>query len=269
MLPNGNIAAMQYATKVVGFPQQLFAVAIATVIFPILSAQFASNELPSLRVTASAGLRMTALITMPAALSLIVLAQPIISVLFERGAFTYGDLVRTAGAMQFYAIGLIGLAASILLTRCFFAMRDSRTPVIVASSVMVLNVVVSALLVHPFGVNGLASANSLASLAEAAILYFVLRRRIGASDDELAGGSMFRIVFASMAMALAGYFINGILWHDAGTIWQHIATLAVDIVTSGAVFLGVGTLLRVKELAQLLAFMADYIGRRAASVAGQ
>jgi len=129
--------------------------------------------------------------------------------------------------------------------------------------------VVSALLVHPFGVNGLASANSLSSLTEAAILYFVLRSRIGASDDELAGGSMFRIVLASIAMALAGYFINGILWHDAGTIWQHIATLAVDIVTSGAVFLGVGTLLRVKELAQLLAFMADYIGRRAASVAGQ
>ena len=62
--------------------------------------------------------------------------------------------------------------------------------------------------------------------------------------------------------------VNGILWHDAGTIWQHIATLAVDIVTSGAVFLGAGTLLRVKELAQLLAFMADYVGRRAASAAG-
>lgn len=269
MLPNGNIAAMQYATKVVGFPQQLFAVAIATVIFPILSAQFASNELPSLRVTASAGLRMTALITLPAALGLIVLAQPVISVLFERGAFTHGDLVRTAGAMQFYSVGLLGLAASILLTRCFFAMRDSRTPVIVASSVMVLNVVLSALLVHPFGINGLASANSLASLAEAAILYWLLRSRIGTSDDELAGPSVIRILVASVCMALAGYFVNGILWHDAGTIWQHIATLAVDIVTSGAVFLGAGTLLRVKELAQLLAFIADYVGRRAASAARQ
>ena len=147
---------------------------------------------------------MTALITLPAALGLIVLAQPVISVLFERGAFTYGDLVRTAGAMQFYAVGLLGLAASILLTRCFFAMRDSRTPVIVASSVMVLNVVLSALLVHPFGVNGLASANSLASLAEAAILYWLLRSRIGASDDELAGPSVFRILVASACMALAG-----------------------------------------------------------------
>jgi len=269
MLPNGNIAAMQYATKVVGFPQQLFAVAIATVIFPILSAQFASNELPSLRVTASAGLRMTALITVPAALGLIVLAQPVISVLFERGAFTHGDLVRTAGAMQFYSVGLLGLAASILLTRCFFAMRDSRTPVIVASSVMVLNVVLSALLVHPFGINGLASANSLASLAEASVLYFLLRSRIGVSDDELAGASVIRVVLASALMAFAGYFVNDILWHDAGTIWQHLATLAVDIVTSGAVFLGAGTLLRVKELAQLLAFMADYIGRRAASAARQ
>ena len=89
------------------------------------------------------------------------------------------------------------------------------------------------------------------------------------SDDELAGASVIRVVLASALMAFAGYFVNDILWHDAGTIWQHLATLAVDIVTSGAVFLGAGTLLRVKELAQLLAFMADYIGRRAASAARQ
>jgi putative peptidoglycan lipid II flippase len=268
-LPNGAIAAMQYATKVVGFPQQLFAAAIATVIFPILSAQFASKELPSLRLTASTGLRMTALITLPAALGLIVLAQPVISVLFERGEFTYGDLVRTAGAMQFYAVGLLGLAASIVLTRCFFAMRDSRTPVIVASSVMVLNVVCSALLVRPFGVNGLASANSLASLAEAAVLYGILRTRVGASDGEAIGASVWRVVVASGAMAVVAYALNGILWHDAGTIWQHVATLSVDIVAAGATFLAAGTLLRVKELAQLLAMMADYVGRRAASAARQ
>jgi len=268
-LDPGNIAAMQYATKVVGFPQQLFAAAIATVIFPILSAHYASNDQRGLRETTSTGLRMTALITIPAALGLIVLARPIISVLFERGEFTQGDLVRTAGAMQFYAVGLLGLAASIVLTRCFFATHDSRTPVIVATAVMVLNVACSAVLVKPFGINGLAFANSVSSLAEAAVLVVLLRRHIGEVDGAMFGASMLRIGIAATAMAGAAWGINAILWHDAGTIWQHAATLAFDITVGGAVFFVVGTLLRVRELATLLAMAAEYVERRAASAAGR
>jgi len=265
-LQPGNIAAMQYSTKVVGFPQQLFAVAIATVIFPLLSAQFATRELDSLRHTASTGLRMTALITMPAALGLIVLAQPVIGVLFERGAFTHGDVVRTAGAMQFYAVGLLGIAASIVLTRCFFAMRDSRTPVAIAVGVVVLNVVGSALLVKPFGVNGLASANSFASISEAVLLYIILRRRIGVPGESIMA-CIGRVGLTSVIMAAAAFVVYRIFWHDAGTLLQHAASLVAAIAVGAAVFLIVGTSLRVRELAQLLAIGADYIGRRAATAA--
>jgi putative peptidoglycan lipid II flippase len=266
-LPAGAIAAMQYATKVVGFPQQLFAAAIATVLFPILSAQFATKELPSLRLTASSGLRMTALITMPAAVGLIILARPIISVLFERGAFSQGDVVRTAGAMQFYAVGLLGLAASIVLTRCFFAMRDSRTPVIVAAFVMVLNVVCSALTVQPFGVNGLAASNSLSSLTEAGVLFAILYRRIGAVDGDLIGDCILRVGATSLVMAAVAWGVEALLWHDAGTLFQHTATLLAAIGLGGIVFVFVGTKLRVRELAKLLALAADYVGRRAVSAA--
>lgn len=266
-LAAGAIAAMQYATKVVGFPQQLFAAAIATVLFPVLSAQFATKEMPSLRLTASSGLRMTALITMPAAVGLIVLARPIISVLFERGEFSQGDVVRTAGAMQFYAAGLLGLAASIVLTRCFFAMRDSRTPVIVAACVMVLNVVACALLVQPYGVNGLAASNSLASLTEAVVLFALLSRRIGAEDDDLIGSCILRVGITSLVMAAAAWGVEALLWHDAGTLFQHAATLTAAILVGGIVFVAVGTKLRVRELAKLLALAANYVGRRAVSAA--
>ncbi|MBV8281244.1 MAG: murein biosynthesis integral membrane protein MurJ [Candidatus Eremiobacteraeota bacterium] len=268
-LPAGAIAAMNYATKVVGFPQQLFAVAIATVIFPILSAQFATREITALRQTASTGLRMTALITIPAAAGLIVLAQPILSVLFERGAFTSGDVVRTAGAMQYYAIGLLGIAASVVLTRCFFAMRDSRTPVIVAIGVMAQNIVLSALLVGPYGVNGLAVSNSISSLSEALVLFYLLHRRIGPVDEggDLIGSCIVRVGIASAAMAAAAFVVHRLLWHDAGTLFQHAATLAAAIVTGGVVFIAVGTALRVRELAMLLAMGAEYVERRAASAA--
>ncbi|HEV2908785.1 MAG TPA: murein biosynthesis integral membrane protein MurJ [Candidatus Eremiobacteraceae bacterium] len=268
-LPAGAISAMNYATKLVGFPQQLFAVAIATVIFPILSAQFATRETAALRETASTGLRMTTLITIPAAAMLIVLAQPILSVLFERGAFTYGDVVRTAGALQYYAVGLLGIAASIVLTRCFFAMRDSRTPVIVAIGVMAQNIVLSALLVGPYGVNGLAISNSASSLTEALVLFWLLHRRIGPVDEggDLIGSCILRVSIASFAMAGAALVVHRVLWHPAGTLFQHAATLTAALVTGGVVFLAVGAALRVRELAMLLAMAADYVERRAASAA--
>ena len=268
-LQPGNIATMQYATKVVGFPQQLFAAAIATVIFPLLSAQFATKDMASLRQTASTGLRMTALATIPAALGLIVLARPIINVLFAHGVFTGDEVVRTAGAMQFYAVGLLGIAASIVLTRCFFAMRDSRTPVIVAAGVMALNVLCSALLVRPFGVNGLASANSISSLTEAILLFYLLERRVGEINGELLWACIARVAVASAVMAGATFAVAALLWHAAGTLQQHAATLAAAIVVGGVVFVIVGTLLRVRELARLMALAAEYVQRRVAPAAEQ
>jgi len=256
LLP-GNIAAMQYATKVVGFPQQLFAVAIATVMFPILSAHFAKSERESLRSTAFSGLRITALITIPSALALIALARPIVSVLFERGEFTSGDVVRTAGAMQFYAIGLLGIAASIVLTRCFFAMHDSKTPVIVASGVVVLNVVCSALTVRQFGINGLAASNSLASLVEAALLGYLLIRRIGIADGEFAGTSFASTAVASAAMAVISSSVATALWHVSAPFWQHGAVLALAIVAGAVTFILVGAALRIRELSELWAVITS------------
>lgn len=266
-LEPGNIAAMQYATKVVGFPQQLFAVAIATVIFPILSAQFASKELLALRNTAFTGLRMTALITIPAAFGLIALARPIISVLFERGEFTSGDVVRTAGAMQFYAVGLLGIAASIVLTRCFFAMHDSKTPVVVASGVVVLNVVCSALTVARFGINGLSASNSLASLAGAAVLVYLFTRRVGAVDRELIGSSFAATIAASAVMAAVSWGISTSLWHVTAPFWQHAAILLGAMLAAGVVFVAMGAVLRIAELRELWALAVARTQRRASSVA--
>jgi hypothetical protein len=91
---------------------------------------------------------------------------------------------------------------------------------------------------------------------------------MGSVDGALFGSSVARVTAAAVAMAAASWAVNAILWHDAGTIWQHAATLAVDLAVGGAVFFVVGTLLRVRELATLLAMAAEYVGRRAARAAG-
>jgi putative peptidoglycan lipid II flippase len=266
-LQPGNIAAMQYATKVVGFPQQLFAVAIATVIFPILSAQFAKSELVALRTTAFTGLRMTALITIPAAFGLIALARPIISVLFERGEFTPGDVVRTAGAMQFYAVGLLGIAASIVLTRCFFAMHDSKTPVLIATVVMVLNVAASAATVGRFGINGLAASNSFASLVEAAVLALLFASRVGGFEEARGNGSFVATLAASAAMALTASAVSTALWRVPAPFWQHAGILLASMIAGAIVFVGLGAALRIRELSELWAMVTARAHKRAGSPA--
>ncbi len=269
LLP-GNIAAMQYATKVVGFPQQLFAVAIATVIFPILSAQFARSEVQSLRNTGLTGLRITGLITIPAAFALVALARPIISVLFERGEFTPGDVVRTAGALQFYAVGLLGIAASIVLTRCFFAMHDSKTPVIIATAVMALNVICSALTVGRFGINGLAASNSLASLVEAAVLGYLFTRRVGIADsasEAPLGSSFAATIVASAAMAAVASATSTALWRVPAPFWQHAVILAAAMIAGGLVFLGIGAVLRIRELSELWSMVVTRAHKGAGSAA--
>jgi putative peptidoglycan lipid II flippase len=266
-LQPGNIAAMQYATKVVGFPQQLFAVAIATVIFPILSAQFAKSELVALRTTAFTGLRMTALITIPAAFGLIALARPIISVLFERGEFTPGDVVRTAGAMQFYAVGLLGIAASIVLTRCFFAMHDSKTPVLIATVVMVLNVAASAATVGRFGINGLAASNSFASLVEAAVLALLFASRVGGFEEARGNGSFAATLAASAAMALTASAVSTALWRVPAPFWQHAGILLASMIAGAIVFVGIGAALRIRELSELWAMVTARAHKRAGSPA--
>jgi len=267
ILEPGNIAAMQYATKVVGFPQQLFAAAIATVIFPVLAAQFASNEPRSLRATALSGLRMTALITIPAAFALIALARPIISVLFERGEFTPGDVVRTAGAMQFYAVGLLGLAASIVLTRCFFAMHDSKTPVLIATAVVILNVACSALTFRTFGINGLAASNSLSSLVEAAVLAWLFTRRLGAIDGDQLRPSFASTLTASAIMAAVAWAISTSLWRVSAPFWQHATILLAAILSGVIVFIAAGALLRIPEMGTLWSLLSARVTGRPNSIA--
>ena len=148
-------------------------------------------------------------------------------------------------------------------------MHDSNTPVIVATGVMALNVVCSALLVGPYGINGLAASNSLASLTEAVVLFWLLHHRIGPVDagGDLIGSCILRVGLASLAMGAAALLVHRLLWHDAGTLLQHAATLIAAIVTGGVVFLAVGAALRVRELAMLLALGAEYVERRASSAA--
>ena len=131
-LPPGYMAGMNYATKLVNFPQQIFAAAIATVIFPLLAAQFAKDNRRGVARSAVTGLRLVNLITIPSVCALIVLAHPMVQTLFERGTFGPEATNLTAALLPYRALGLVALAANVVLTRCCFACRETAMPVAIS-----------------------------------------------------------------------------------------------------------------------------------------
>ena len=132
-LQPGYISGINYVTKLVNFPQQIFAAAIATVIFPLLAAQFARDNRRGVARSAVTGLRLVNFITIPSACALIVLAHPMVQTLFERGSFGPAATDLTASLLPFSAIGLVALAANVVLTRCCFACKETGIPVAISS----------------------------------------------------------------------------------------------------------------------------------------
>ncbi|MBI2321014.1 MAG: murein biosynthesis integral membrane protein MurJ, partial [Chloroflexi bacterium] len=185
-------AALMYAYRLMMLPLGVFGMALGTAVFPTLAAQAAQGTQEALRTTLAGTLRVVLFLTLPAALGLMLLGEPIVRALFERGDFRPDATAATAAALSFYALALVAQAAVEILTRGFYALRDTRTPVAVAVVAMGVNVVASALLVVDLGHRGLALALALASACEAALLLGLLRRRLGGLALRALGGTLWR-----------------------------------------------------------------------------
>ncbi len=247
-LATGNISGMNFATKLVGFPQQIFAAAIATVIFPLFAAQFARDDFAGVRRSIVTGLRLVLVMTVPSAIGLIALAYPIVATLFERGNFGADATSLTAGLLPFAACGLVGLAASIVLTRCSFACNETRLTVAISVFTVLLNVGLSLLWLPSLGARGLLLANAVSQWIQAGLLLALVWRLVGAFDWKTLLFSAARIAGCSAAMGAALWLASALLTHGQVTFAQRSAALCAELVVGGAVFaLGV-RLLRVDEI---------------------
>ena len=197
------ISAVTFAFLMAMLPVGIVGMAISTAVFPSLSQQAAADQLPALRASVAGSLRMILFLAVPASIGLIVLAEPAVRLLLERGAFdaTATDLV--VAALVFYAIGVAGHAAIEILSRGFYALADTATPVQFAVLGVVLNIALCAALVGPFGVRGLAAAASVAALVECALLWRSLQGRLGGLDRPHMQRSLLRTAAASAALGEA------------------------------------------------------------------
>jgi len=197
------LPALNYAWLLMMLPQGVFAMALATVAFPTFSELVALRDTAGLRRTLSATLRTVLYLTVPASVGLLLLRAPVIEVLLERGAFTQASTDAVAFALQFYALGLFAHAVVEIVARAFYALHDTRTPVVIGLGAMTANVVLSLILIRPLSFGGLALANTLATVSEMGVLMWIMRRRLGSIDMARLTDSVLRIMLAAGLMAAA------------------------------------------------------------------
>ena len=249
------ISAVNFAWLVMMAPLGLFGMAISTAVFPTLAEQ-AVEDREGLRRTLLQSLRLILFLTIPAAIGLMVLSEPLIALLFQRGAFSEASTDITQGVLVFFAIGLFAHAAIEILSRGFYALSDTRTPVIFAVVAVVANLILSAIFVVPFEVQGLALAVSLATILNAALLFWTLRTRLEGLDLAALGRSVGRTVIAAVLMAeVVGFYL--ILLHEAdrlntGRFLDSFLALAGGGLLGGLIFVAAARALRSEEVEMLL-----------------
>jgi putative peptidoglycan lipid II flippase len=184
-------------------PWGLFGMSISTAVFPTLAEHAANRSMEDLRLTVARSLRYILYLTIPASIGLMLLGRPLIALLLQRGAFTLSSTQITNDALLFFALGLFALAGTEILSRGFYALGDTKTPVVFAVVAMAANLVLSAALFMPLGVRGLAIAASAAAVIEFLGLFRFLRRRLGSLEEGQLAFTISRVVLGTVFMAEA------------------------------------------------------------------
>jgi putative peptidoglycan lipid II flippase len=210
-LGTGAVSWLDYAFRLMYMPIGLFGISIATASLPTISSHAASRNDPGIRRAVSNGLRMMLMLNVPATVGLFVLATPIVALIFERGRFTPADTAATAAALACYAPGLIGYSAVKLISPAFYAMNNSRIPVVASAVSVVFNVALNLLLVRSLGHRGLALGTAAAALLNAGLLVILLRARVGGLEGRRLLVATVKISAASVAMATAAYYAERLL----------------------------------------------------------
>lgn len=252
-LVEGSIAALNYAFQLLMLPFGVFASAIATAVFPSMAEQAALARDDEIRRMLSTALRVILYLTIPAAAGLLVLRQPLIRLLFERGEFTMESTAMTGRALLFYAPGLVAIAATEIITRGFYALHDTRTPVAVGVATVALNVLLSVFLSSVLGHGGLALAYTLACSLEAVVLVVIIHDRLAGIDDRKIVASILRSLVAALIMAeglLLGVYAAGDLLVTANVLVRLL--ILVGLVLAGAaIYLGLTIWLGSEEIISL------------------
>ncbi len=244
--------AINKAFLVYMLPQGMFSVAVATVLFPALSRFSTRRDMDGFRRTVSMGLRQIAFLLIPAAVFSAVLAEPIIRILFQRGAWHPSQTPVVAGALAAFSAGLVFNGAMLMLNRAFFSLQSNWIPTTVALGNLALNAILDALF-YRFGTWGIPLSTAVCNVVGAAALLFLLRKRIGRLDGGEIVASAIRIAAASAVVAAVAFGVWDPLDAALGrSFGGQVVSLGTAFVASVAAYAIACRALAVREMQALL-----------------
>jgi putative peptidoglycan lipid II flippase len=253
-LPEGSVAVLYFADRLVQFPLGIFAIAAATAVLPSLSRQAALKDLNALKDTFAYAVRLTLFLTIPSMMGLIILREPIITVLFQRGEFSPQATQLTAQALLYYAIGLWAFSAVRIVAATFFALKDTRTPLVMATVSILANIGLGIVLMKPLAHAGLALATSLASALNLALLVLALRKKLGSLGWRGIAQSALKTLGSAVVMGATVWVAAKILIPAQGAPFIALLAGVMACVVAGlAVFGGCSYGIKSPEMDNMLA----------------
>lgn len=254
----GGIAALYYSNRLVQLPLAVFGISLAQAVLPTFSRQSLEKGLQGFRKTLSFSLRNIFFITVPAIIGLLVLRTPIIRILFQRGKFDEYSVTITSYTLFFYVLGLFAYAGIKILVSSFYSLKDTFTPVKVASFSVAVNIVLNLVLMYPLEIGGIALATSVSATVNFLLLYYILRKRIGRilTGDFLQ--SFFKILFSGLVMGGVSYsfyyLLFGKLLNLEGSFLLNCVSLLTTITFGIITYFGICGLLKMPEVENFIEF---------------
>lgn len=253
----GGITALRLANRLMQLPLGLFATAISTVIFPTMTRQATLGQMDDFRRSNSLGLRVIYFITIPASVGLIVLATPIVRLLYQTGKFSAADTTATATALIFYSLGLFSQSAVQHLTRVYYSLQDTKTPVQIGLVTVAANIAMSAYFIKglQLGHGGVALAFAITSLLDMVFLLALLRPKLSHLGGRSIGASFVKSTVASGVMAVVTwlavkYVIDPRV--DLASTLGRVIEVGGGIAVGGLTFLLAALALRMEEIPLIL-----------------
>ncbi len=250
----GAVSALYFSERLIYFPLGIIATALGTVLLPVFSGYASRHDRDNIRRGVANGLRHLLFIMIPAATGLLVLATPIVKMIFERGEFGAASTTMTAIALQCYAPGLIVFSFAKVFVPAFYAQQDTKTPVKIGAIAVglnfILNITFILTLPQPVKHAGIAFATVLSSVFSMSCLALILQRRIGKPDWKRVGATAIRSLAAAVLMALVVLLVHG-LFPMVGKVQQIVAVL-VSVVAGGGIYLLASVLFRAPELREFV-----------------
>ena len=245
-------AAIDKAFRIYQLPQGIFSVAIATVLFPTLARFAARGATADLRATMANGMRQIVFVLLPAAAAVLVLSEPMIRLVYQRGEFTPSQTTLVATALFWFAFSLPTNGLFLLLTRTFFSLQRPWVPTGIAAANLAVTAIAAALLYKPYGVGGIVASTGIATAASVFAQCVVLRRALGGLELGRLAFSTVRIALAAAALAAVSYAVWDVLDRQLGrSVADQAISLIAGLGAGAAVYLAAAWVMRVPELSQI------------------